>query len=133
MKHETALQIAVKTENKPGPKSPATWLGKWENQIGSEMTLAVTGTDVTGSYTSASSSGGGPVTGALKGNVSGDLISFLVLWPGGSMTAWTGQLVDDQTAPRIKTLWNLVTDVPDPEEPKRLWTSTFTGADEFTR
>ncbi len=49
------------------------------------------------------------------------------------MTAWTGQLVDDEDAPRIKTLWHLVTDVPDVDEPKRLWTSTFAGADEFTR
>ena len=51
------------------------------------------GTDLTGTYTSADSSKGGRITGALKGY--GDRISFLVLWPGGSMTAWTGQLVND--------------------------------------
>jgi len=60
-------------------------------------------------------------------------VSFLVLWPSGSMTAWVGQLVDDQANPRIKTLWNLVTDVKDEDEADRLWTSVFTGADEFRR
>ena len=133
MRHEAAVKFALSTENKKGPTTPAAWVGKWKNQIGSEMDLKVAGSDVTGSYTSADSSGGKPITGDLKGNVYGDLISFLVLWPGGSMTAWTGQLVDDENAPRIKTLWHLVTDVPDPDEPKRLWTSTFAGADEFIR
>ena len=136
MRHEEALRIAQSRENKPGPASgAAAWLGRWKNQIGSEMNLTIAGQDVMGTYTSASSasSGGGPITGQLKGYVAGDLISFLVIWPRGSMTAWTGQLVDDENAPRIKTLWHLVTDVPDADEPKRLWTSTFAGADEFTR
>ena len=97
------------------------------------MDIVVSGSDVTGTYTSASSGAGGPVTGPLKAYVSGDLISFLVLWPGGSMTAWVGQLVDEQTDPRIKTLWHLVTNIPDADEPNKLWMSTFTGADEFHR
>lgn len=134
MNHENAVRFALSSKNKAGPKAgAATWLGRWKNQMGSFMDLSVTGSDVTGSYTSASSSGGGPVTGTLKGNAVGDLICFIVAWPGGSMTAWTGQLVDDDVAPRIKTLWHLVTDVPDAGEPARLWTSTFAGADEFTR
>lgn len=49
------------------------------------------------------------------------------------MTAWTGQLVDDQVAPCIKTLWHLVTNVPDPDESTQLWLSTLAGADNFTR
>ena len=134
MGHEEAVKLAISTKNKTGPKAgPATWLGRWKNQMNSVMDLKVSGNDVTGSYTSASSAAGGAVSGTLKGNVSGDLISFLVLWPGGSMSAWTGQLVDDDIAPRIKTLWHLVTDIADAEEPTRLWTSTFSGADEFTR
>lgn len=134
MNHEQAVQFALSSENKASTEAgPATWLGRWKNQMGSYMDLAVAGNDVTGTYTSASSSGGGAVTGVLKGNVAGDLIAFIVAWPGGSMTAWTGQLVDDETAPQIKTLWHLVTDVPEIDEPKRFWTSTFTGADAFVR
>ena len=118
MTHEQTVQFALSSKNKAGPKAgAATWLGRWKNQMGSYMDLSVTGNDVTGTYTSSSSSGGGPVTGTLKGNVAGDLIAFIVAWPGGSMTAWTGQLVDDEIAPRIKTLWHLVTDVPDAEGP----------------
>lgn len=133
MNHEDALRLALASDNKAG-SMPATWTGRWTNQIGSTMDLQVTGNSVEGSYTSASKADGtGSVTGPLKGYVAGDLLSFSVLWPGGSMTAWTGQLVDEGAHPRIKTLWHLVTDVPDADEPKRLWTSTFTGADEFVR
>ena len=35
--------------------------------------------------------------------------------------------------PEIRTLWHLVTNVPDADEPKELWTSTYAGADEFCR
>ena len=34
--------------------------------------------------------------------------------------------------PVLKTLWNLVTEVPNPQEQNFLWLSTLTGADEFT-
>lgn len=134
MRHEAALKLALANENKPGPESVATWVGHWKNQMNSHMDLTIAGSDVTGTYTSSKSlPSGDSVTGTLKGNVAKDLISLLVLWPNGSMTAWTGQLVDDQAAPRIKTLWHLVTDIVDTEEPSMLWTSTFAGADEFTR
>jgi hypothetical protein len=136
MLHEEALWLAQSNENKLGPQGgAATWLGKWTNQIGSTMELSVVGHDVTGIYTSENSqiAGGGSVTGSLKGYVAADVISFTVLWPGGSITAWVGQLVDDADAPRIKTLWQLVTDIPDAQEPKKLWTTTLAGADEFHR
>ena len=132
MNHETVLQFAIE-KGAAGPAAPPNFSGHWINQMQSTMELAVAGSNVTGIYTSSSSGGGGPVAGVLKGNVSGDMISFLVLWPGGSMTAWVGQLVDEQTAPRIKTLWHLVTNIDDPAEPDKLWMSTFAGADEFHR
>ncbi|MEM7397812.1 MAG: avidin/streptavidin family protein [Pseudomonadota bacterium] len=131
MLHEKALVAAAAMSSSGGPQ--LDFSGRWTNQIGSIMDLAVSGSEVTGRYTSKTSGAGGPTTGPLKGYVAGDLVSFLVLWPSGSMTAWVGQLVDDQTNPTIKTLWNLVTDVSDEDEADRLWTSVFTGADEFTR
>ena len=46
MLHEEALRIAQSRENKPGPASGAgAWLGRWKNQIGSEMNLAIAGQD----------------------------------------------------------------------------------------
>ncbi len=130
MLHEKALALAESVANSTA--SP-DFSGLWRNQIGSTMNITVQGSDVDGIYTSASSSVGGPIAGPLKGCVAGDLISFIVLWPGGSQTAWVGQMTGTEEQPIIKTLWHLVTNVPDPNEPKELWTSTYAGADEFTR
>jgi hypothetical protein len=42
-------------------------------------------------------------------------------------------MVGEEANPVIRTLWHLVTEVPNEDEPTELWTSTFAGADEFTR
>ncbi|MBR2689346.1 MAG: hypothetical protein IKE42_15975 [Aquamicrobium sp.] len=134
MFHEKALRIAMEAASDPAlAPPPPDFSGRWVNQIQSSMDLTIAGDEVTGSYTSASSSGGGPVSGPIRGYVAGDRISFVVLWPKGSMTAWVGQMVDDDTSPKIKTLWHLVSDIPEADEPQRLWLSTFAGADEFHR
>jgi hypothetical protein len=132
MNHEQAVTIAERTPNAVGP---ARFDGTWENQMGSVMSLQVNGTDVTGTYTSASSGQGhgGPITGPLKGYAKGDLISFLVLWPTGSQTAWTGQMTDEEGPDRIETLWHLVTDTAEDDEDLYFWKSTYAGADVFTR
>ena len=131
MLHENAVALAESTANAP---ATGTFEGKWRNQMASTMELHVSGKDVIGTYTSPNSGlpGGGSVTGALKGWTAGDLISFTVIWPGGSITAWTGQLVNEG-GQKLRTLWHLVTDVADAQEPTRLWTSTMAGADEFKR
>jgi hypothetical protein len=131
MRHENALRLA---EAIPNSTSNPDFSGLWRNQMQSTMDLTVNANDVSGVYTSASSAAhGGPIAGTLNGYAAGDLISFLVLWPGGSQTAWVGQMVGDESHPAIRTLWHLVTNVPDAEEPNELWTSTYAGADEFTR
>jgi hypothetical protein len=131
MLHEKSLGTAAAMSSLAG--SQLDFSGRWTNQIGSTMDLVVSGSDVTGRYTSKTSDAGGPITGPLKGYVAGNVVSFLVLWPSGSITAWVSQLVDVQVNPRIKTLWNLVTDVKDEDEADRLWGSVLTGADEFMR
>jgi hypothetical protein len=137
MMHDSALALALNSENAPASrKGAAAWIGRWYNQMGSYMDLKLANDEITAgsSYTTKTSGAGGSLTSKkMCGYVEGDLISLLVLWPGGSQTAWTGQLVDDVTNPRIKTLWHLVTEIPDADEPTKLWMSTFTGADEFTR
>ena len=108
--------------------------GRWANQLGSVMNLRVAGQRVVGDYTSPVSGGGGTVRGELTGFVDGDLISFIVNWEGpASLTAWTGQLVRDDNRDVIKTLWLLVKNVEDSNEPTGLWQSTLAGTDEFTR
>ena len=130
MLHERAVVLAEASANST---STLNFTGVWRNQMSSTMDITTTGADVAGTYTSSSSSGGGPIAGRIKGYTSGDLISFLVLWPGGSQTAWVGQAVGSNANPKIRTLWHLVTNVPDVSEPQELWTSIYAGADEFTR
>lgn len=108
--------------------------GAWKNQLGSVMTLTVTGQGVSGRYVSPVSGGSGAVEGAIAGYVDGDLIAFVVNWDTtASLTAWTGQLVGGGAGATLKTLWHLVMNVPDPDEATGLWQSTFAGADVFTR
>jgi hypothetical protein len=130
MQHEKALELAAAA---PIGRSCADFAGRWYNQMGSTMDLVVEGTTVTGAYESLARSEAPPVVGELKGYAVGDLISFMVLW-GDSITAWVGQMIDEDTdTAKIRTLWHMVTEVPDADEPKYLWTSTYAGADEFVR
>ena len=135
-------ELFAVVDYKPGTKRrlaaagipvPANFAGQWRNQYASTMMLSVSGNTISGDYTSAVSGGGGPITGSLRGFVAGDLISFTVLWPNGSMTAWVGQIINDATDPRIKTLWHLVMDTSDANEPTDLWGTVLAGADEFMR
>jgi hypothetical protein len=102
--------------------------------MASFMDLTVNGSIVTGTYNSASSAAGGSVQGAVTGVTVGDLIALTVLWTqSGSITSWTGQLIEEGGAPRLRTLWHLITNVPNEQEPGKFWMSTWAGADEFTR
>ncbi len=129
LKSKTILQAA------PSAKAATVnFSGWWKNQLGSKMNLTIQGQSVSGTYSSPVSSGGGTVDGELVGFVDGDLISFVVNWTSpASLTAWTGQLVSENGSDTIKTLWLLVQNVPDANEPTGLWQSTLTGADNFQR
>ncbi|MDB5691940.1 MAG: avidin family protein [Alphaproteobacteria bacterium] len=131
MLHEQALHTAALT---PGAAPQPDFSGRWRNQMASFMDLSVNGSNVTGTYNSAASATGGSVQGAVIGVTVGDLIALTVLWTqSGSITSWTGQLIDDSSAPKLRTLWHLVTNVPDDQEPGEFWMSTWAGADEFVR
>jgi hypothetical protein len=131
MQHENAIGLGLKA--KLHIPSPVNFSGDWKNQYGSRMTLVLNGNTISGDYWSAVSGGGSPVSGPIRGFVAGDLISFAVLWPNGSMTTWVGQMVDDASDPRLKTLWHLVMNVEDDNEATEIWASIFAGADEFIR
>jgi hypothetical protein len=112
---------------------PFDFSGHWVNELTSYMDLTINGTVVTGTYVSAVSDNGGPVSAPLAGTVAGDLLSFTVNW-GMAITAWVGHgVVDDAGNPQILTLWHLVQPVDNEENPKQQWKMVLAGADEFTR
>ena len=125
----------VKAIRAPAGKPAATspFNGKWTNQYGSTADITVRGSAVSGTYTSKVSSTGASLSGPIAGHAVEDTISFCVLWPTtpGSVTSWVGQIVDVDGVPTLKTLWHLVVNLPDPEEPTELWEAIYAGADEF--
>lgn len=107
--------------------------GRWTNEHGSVAEITVDGDRISGAYTSAVGGRTGPLSGPLTGFVRGDIVGFSVLWPAHmrSITSWVGQVVEANGAPELKTLWNLVVDIPDPDEATGLWSTVHTGADTF--
>ena len=107
--------------------------GTWYNQLGSSMTIKVTNGSVAGSYHTGVGAPKPADAFEVIGFVYDDLLSFMVRWKNatkdfGSMTAWVGQMTkdDDGQTDRLDTLWHLVRNVPDDEEPKKLWGSVVT-------
>jgi len=118
----------------------ADFAGQWYNQLGSWMNLKVAKSGVTGTYHTAVGAPKPVDTFDLIGTVSDDIISFIVSWKNDaadhqSITAWVGQMTKDEdgVTDRIETLWHLAVNIPDPEEPKKLWGTVRTGADRFRR
>jgi hypothetical protein len=137
MRHEQVLSklLQAKIAGAPGKAlSFGGFGGTWKNQYGSTANFTVTGSTVTGTYTTAVSGGGAPLSGPIVGHVADDIICFSVLWPlQQSITTWAGQVVDEQGTETLKTLWHLVINIDDASEPTGLWTTTLAGADVFTR
>lgn len=128
MLHEKALAHTPKNKG-----APVNFSGSWKNQLGSKMLLTVAGANISGTYTSAVSGGGGSITGTLAGHANGDLIAFTVNWPTAAITAWVGQLTTEGGQDVIRTLWQMTTNVEDANEPSGLWASIYAGADRFSR
>lgn len=139
MRHELALASAFPPIADVAAKALAGSLGNfsgtWSNQYGSTMDLTVSGSSISGTYVSPVSGTGTTVSGVLAGYVADDIIAFVVKWPTTpeSCTTWVGQVVEVGGFQIIKTLWHLVRNVPDAEEPSKLWLSVLTGTDEFRR
>jgi Avidin family len=107
--------------------------GIWYNELGSQADFVIQGSDISGTYTSAVSGSGSPISGIVTGFINGDLIAFSVLWPTAAITSWVGQLNDNSGNEVIQTLWQMTVNVPELEEPTQLWASINAGADNFTR
>jgi hypothetical protein len=107
--------------------------GRWTNEYGSVADIRVDGHQVSGTYAAAAGADRRSLTGPITGFVRGDIIAFAVLWPPEmrSITSWVGQVVDVDGAPALKTLWQLIVDIADADEPTALWTTVHSGADVF--
>ena len=134
MKHEDALALvrAVTARARMVAAVAARFEGTWKNELGSTMTLTVSGSKVTGTYQSAVSGGSAPVVGELQGWINGAVISFAVNWEN-STTAWVGHHVLEDGAEAIETLWQLATRLQNPDDPNDVWESILAGADRFVR
>lgn len=134
MHHEKALRIAQHSIN---PHETFDFSGKWHNKHGAVLDLKVSGSDLTGAYADSGKgfAHAGESTATVKGSVTGDLIGFMVLWEkSGSITQWCGQILGgDMPQAKLVLMWRLITELPEPEEPRYFWMSTFAGTDEFTR
>ena len=132
MNHERILQRAKAQDAGAAKGAPASVTGKWVNEYGSSAEFIVSGNSLSGRYVSKA---GGALEGSISGYISGDIVAFSVLWPAaaGSITSWVGQIVEDEGTEILKTLWYLVTNIPDDKEREGLWTSIYAGADEFRR
>lgn len=108
--------------------------GHWKNELKSYMDLTVQGSAVSGTYVSATSTGGGPTPPfPVIGTISGDLISWTVNW-GTMITAWVGHgVVDDAGNAQILTMWQIIQTVADETNPQNQWKTVLAGADEFFR
>lgn len=135
MHHERVLSaVLAKKRSVAVADVPPNFAGTWTNEYGSTANFTIAGSAVSGTYTSQVSGGSGSITGPISGQVSGDTIAFIVVWPTPtpSMTAWVGQLVVDSTsgAQTLEALWYLITDIS--EDPTQVWQSVLAGADKFT-
>lgn len=126
----------------PSPKvtnasaSFANFNGRWTNELGSTMQLTVLNVgSVTGKYKTAVGSPTANEEFELVGFASGDLLTFTVNFGRyGSLTSWAGQLTEDANGSAIiKTMWLLTENVPDAQEPTKMWGSILAGANNFTR
>jgi hypothetical protein len=129
-------RIAKRGESNIGTLSaPSGFDGVWNNQLGSKMSLVVRGNAVTVKYESAVSGLDKPVTGDIVGFVADDIIAIVVKWniKSVSMTTWVGQAVLVDGRERLNTLWHLIRNTPEADEPEDAWAAVLAGADYFSR
>lgn len=113
--------------------APPGLVGKWENELGSIMTIEqFDGTNFSGTYQSAVSSDGKSLTGPLLGTIAGDALAFTVNWGTtySSVTSWNGLLLGDGSQTYMYTLWNLSST---PENEDDVWQSIQAGAELFAQ
>lgn len=109
--------------------------GIWRNELGSEMELQVGDHGrVKGVYRPGKDETLVQGEHELVGFVNQNLITFSVDFEHHHiLTSWTGHAVKDGREETIKTLWNLVKHIHEPDLPVEAWGSVYSGANFFNR
>lgn len=117
------------------PTPTVDFTGEWENQLKSKMQIEVlTNGHIKGNYVTAVGDPSNMEEFEVTGVATGDLISFIVNFGKyGSITSWTGQHTIEDGKEKIATLWHLAKNFKDEEEEAKIWSATWTGADNFHR
>ena len=115
--------------------------GTWYNELGSTMTLSISGNDVRGTYVTAVGEASG--TYELVGRIDTQpapgtdslAIGWSVVWQNNiapnahSLTSWSGQYQIINGEEEIIAFWLLTTE----QNPQNDWEATQIGKDIFTR
>lgn len=108
--------------------------GTWINDRGSVVVIEQKDDTLSGHYQTALGQPDEAERFPLTGWAQGDVISFAVNFKGyGSITAWNGQLSENEDGPYIRTLWHLSRNVEDKDEEEDMWSSVIAGASDFRR
>ena len=135
MLHENALALANATDRSELPIDAVHATGStttYVNELGSTAVFTVgSGGLLSGTYTSAVSGGGGPVSGPITGFIDGYAIAWSVSWPNTpAITSWTGAFISSGTGYEIEALWYMATQASSSSTP--FWNAVHAGADTFT-
>jgi hypothetical protein len=111
--------------------------GDWFNELGSKMTLTVTGQAITGMYQTAVGDADGIYALAGRLSISEDeqvTLGFVVAWQNDkrstdSATSWSGEAREINNDETILTTWLLTVETTPDDD----WKSTLIGKDTFTR
>lgn len=128
--------FSTKSTSIESVKSSMNFDGLWRNELSSEMELKVdkASGNVTGVYRTGVGTPQPTEDFKLVGFAAGDLLSFTVNFGKyGSLTSWSGQSTFIDGATVIETMWLMAENVPDADEPSKLWSAMLTGADNFRR
>ncbi len=111
--------------------------GKWYNELGSSMTLSVSGNNITGTYQTAVGDASGlyDLVGRTDtDNDASQAIGFVVVWQNqhgssDSVTTWSGQYQVIDGVDTIVTTWLLTKETESDDD----WRSTVINKDIFTK
>jgi hypothetical protein len=131
---ETILADAVHIDD-AARRHPSAIAGRWRSRLGSTMELTVDEDHrVHGNFHTA--------VGVLDPNrpypvvgfAEDDALSFSVdFGRHGSVAAWAGFHIEDESSERLVMLWHLTQPVRHPHNDADVWGALLAGSDEFTR
>ena len=109
-------------------------VGTWYNEHGSELKLSVLEGQISGTFTSAIGLHKGPHESLVTGYYAQDLLAFVADFGRfGSLTAWTGHVIEENGETLIDCQWQMTVALPSPGQAEELFRGTWVGSDVFRR